>query len=557
MGERLGRVEALVQQGIMPIPPERGAATLLQALRESGPVSRIITGRFGQPPTLTLDEAELPLHRFLERKRVFYPGVELVVDAELSIASDPYLNDHIVQRQRLLPAVVGLEAMAQTAMAVVGSSAPPAFENVALSRPVTVSEKSPTTIRVAALRRGPGVVDVCLRSEETDYQVDHFRAICRFGATVPSIRCDMADRSERREQPLDPQKDLYGRVLFHQGRFCRISNYQRLSARECVAEISESEAELWFGPYLPVEFVLGDPAARDAALHAIQACIPHQRILPTGIDRLQVGQACPRGSRFVHARERLRKGNDFTYDVEIRNRAGELVEIWEGLHLRAVEPLTPPETWPVPLLAPYLERRIEELSNGRAVSVAFDRGPSRAKTKRVQPVERLERSDRAIVRALGVSTRVWRRGDGKPLVANGQSVSAAHAEGFTLAVAGDGRVACDLEALVSRTESAWRDLLGPERFKVASRVSSGQGLDSAATRLWNAFECLKKAGLPADAPLVLDSASADGWVIVRSGSLAIATCILSVRGSKVPLSIAVAFDTISTSSTRYTAEAVT
>src|SRR2546426_7790679 len=28
---------------------------------------------------------------------------------------------------------------------------------------------------------------------------------------------------------------------------------------------------VWFGPYLPSQFVLGDPAARDAALHAIQA----------------------------------------------------------------------------------------------------------------------------------------------------------------------------------------------------------------------------------------------------------------------------------------------
>ena len=75
---------------------------------ERAAAEAVVTGRFGELPTLRLTETELPLQRFLERKRVFYPGVELVVDAELSVNSDPYLNDHVVQKERLLPAVVVL-----------------------------------------------------------------------------------------------------------------------------------------------------------------------------------------------------------------------------------------------------------------------------------------------------------------------------------------------------------------------------------------------------------------------------------------------------------------
>jgi enediyne polyketide synthase len=145
-------------------------------------------------------------------------------------------------------------------------------------------------------------------------------------------------------------------------------------------------------------------------------------------------------------------------------------------------------------------------------------------------------------RALGSTDRIWRRSDGKPVVADGQSVSAAHTDEFTLGVAGDGRIGCDLEPVVPRAEAAWRDLLGPERFKLASRISAGQDLDSAGTRVWNAIECLKKTGFPADAPLVLESVAADGWVMLRSGSLIIATCIVSVRGTKTPLAVAVAFN---------------
>src|SRR5207249_855385 len=129
--------------------------------------------------------------------------------------------------------------------------------------------------------------------------------------------------------------------------------------------------------YLPREFVLGDPAARDAALHAIQACIPHHRILPTGIDRLVVEHAPDRRRgtpiRFVRARETQRNGNSFIYDVELADQHGQLIERWEGLHLRAVEGMAPREAWPEPLLAPYLERRLQELVVGSPITVAFER----------------------------------------------------------------------------------------------------------------------------------------------------------------------------------------
>jgi len=34
------------------------------------------------------------------------------------------------------------------------------------------------------------------------------------------------------------------------------------------------------------------------------------------------------------------------------NRTGAVMESWQGLRLRAMEDLPPPETWPEPLLAP-------------------------------------------------------------------------------------------------------------------------------------------------------------------------------------------------------------
>ena len=125
MGERLGRVDSLILQGIMPIHPDEGVRILLERLRSTQPATAlVVTGRFGEPPTLKSSQPELPLHRFLERRRAYYPGVEVVVDAELSRQTDPYLDDHIVHEERLLPAVLGLEGMAQIPMSSSGFQNP-------------------------------------------------------------------------------------------------------------------------------------------------------------------------------------------------------------------------------------------------------------------------------------------------------------------------------------------------------------------------------------------------------------------------------------------------
>src|SRR5687768_18100858 len=60
-----------------------------------------------------------------------------VVDAELSTTTDPYLDDHVFRGERLLPAVMGMEAMAQVFMALMQTDQPPVFEQVTLDRKST------------------------------------------------------------------------------------------------------------------------------------------------------------------------------------------------------------------------------------------------------------------------------------------------------------------------------------------------------------------------------------------------------------------------------------
>jgi enediyne polyketide synthase len=534
MGQRLGRVEALARQGITPIAPDEGIAILRRLVTEpTDRVTQIVTGRFGDPPTLEVARPELPFLRFLEEPRLFYPGVELVVDLELSEEADPYLADHVFRGERLFPAVMVLEGMVQVAAALTGRSAPIELEGVQFLRPIVVPEGERRTIRIVALARADDRVDVVVRGEATGFQADHMRATVRFAAASSTpLQRELMPNGTVGEVGLVPERDLYGDILFHGGRFRRLAGYRALRATRCLAVVSAGETTGWFGRYMPDRLLLGDPAARDAAIHALQACIPHASVLPIGVERLTIDGGGGPGHRFVAARERERRGNTFIYDLQITDELGQTLERWEGLALQAIETRAPERPWAAPLLGPYLERRVQELIPGANPAIVVTNGGA----------ERRVRSEAAIQSALGMEALVCRRPDGRPdLPAHpGISSSTAHADPLTLAVASRLPVGCDLEMVASRSPAVWRDLLGHERFTLAEVIarSANEDLDTAGTRVWAAMEAEKKAGAAANG-LVFAGSTGDGWVTIAAGTRVCATCAFPVRGMREPLVAAV------------------
>jgi enediyne polyketide synthase len=509
MGERLGTLESLIAQGIAPIPPGTGVALLRELISRPQPaVSIVVASRFGEPATLEVERADLPLLRYLETPRVHVPGVELVVDAEVSADSDPHLADHVFRGEPLFAAVLGMEAMAQAAMALMRTDEIPIFEDVVFQRPVAVPAGRATTIRVAALARGAGTVEVVLRDASTGFAADHFRALCRFGRPAGEGRRPLAPfpaAGTPGRIALDPAGDLYGGVLFHQGRFRRLTGYRALRATECLADISADGSTVWFGHTLPDRLVLGDPGARDAAIHAIQACIPHATLLPTAVERVESHGLAADVPLLLAARERSRNGDEFVYDVELRTPDGRLRESWQGLTLRAVDRIAPPAAWPAALLGPHVERRLQELFPGAGVRVSLGHETPDA-----------EGSPR------------HHRPDGAPDLAG---LSRSRSGGLTLAVTGVGRIGCDLQEVAERSEEVWLGLLGIERARLAALIARerGERYGDAATRVWAAGESLVKAGVPHGAPLTLEGGGEDGWLLLRSGDLRIGTLLAPVR----------------------------
>ena len=333
MAERLGAVASLAQQGMAPISPEQGTSVLASILGQAElPPSLIVASRFQALPELRFEHPEPPLSRFLERTQLFIPGVELIADAKVSHSSDPYLNDHVFERTPLLPAVIGMEAMAQAAKAVSGETGVMIWRDVAFERPIIVPPGESAAIRVYALAELDGTVQVALRAEQSGFEADCFRARIRFEA-APTL-APIPNLPQNAPAPID----LYGTVLFQSGRFQRLLGYTHLTGTSCSAKLKGAvhDRERWFGLYYPPVLRLGDPGLRDAAIHSIQGCIPDRTLIPERVDEIRMFATLNGAELTVQAVERSSCWATFVYDLDLLDSSGRMIEQWRGLTLRAV-----------------------------------------------------------------------------------------------------------------------------------------------------------------------------------------------------------------------------
>ncbi|MFI9005777.1 SDR family NAD(P)-dependent oxidoreductase [Actinosynnema sp. NPDC053489] len=357
MGARLGVLDPLREQGITPVEPAAGAAALLAALADgAAPVTRLVAGRFPSGPTLSVTGPAADPLRFSADVLVRVPGVEAVLAPVLSTAADPYLDDHRVDGVPVLPAVVGLEAAAQAAAAVVGEHPAWEFGDVELPAPVLVNPHEPRALRVAALARDEAdpPVDVVLRDGSDGFTADRVRAVVRPAPPAPPGIAPMTAPPRR-----DGPHPFYGPLLFHSGRLRGLLDYEHLSAFRVRAWVAAG-GQPWFAEHHAPRLLLGDPGVHDAAIHVLLACLPHRKALPVSAERVVVWRH-PVGTVLVTAEERSHDGDDYVYDVWLSDQGGARVARWEGLRLRAFGARSRAGALPAPLVGPLLSRRLSEL----------------------------------------------------------------------------------------------------------------------------------------------------------------------------------------------------
>jgi len=529
MGERLGRVESLAAKNISAITPDSGIAWLERLLRcRETPVRVVVSGRFGHPPTLAPVEQELPVARFLERIREHTPRVELVSDVELSLESDPYLADHVYRGEPILPGVLGLEAFAQVALALASDECLPSFENVRFEHPVVLPTERKRTLRIAALASESsedGAIRLALRTDASGFQLDHMSAEVRLAGRAEPDRAGLVPApAPGVPAALEDAASLYGELFFHRGRFARVLRYHELHFDGCLADIACRE-EPFFGAFQPARLCLGDAGARDAAIHAIQACVPDRDLLPVAVRRISAGRLGGHTSLRLRAIERSRGAGRYEYDLDIAAPDGAILERWEGLVLQEVSGAARRATWPAPLLAPRLEELAAALWPGSRLRAAF------------LPDASTDASARALAAARGAPAQLRRRPDGRPELDGAGAVSASHSAGHTLAVCAELDPACDVEVVVSRREEIWRDMLGANRFDAAQQLASatGESFDASATRVWGALECARKLGLERETPIAFAGPLDGAALRLRVGRLAALSLSARLAGVDRPL----------------------
>ncbi len=289
MGAKLGSVERLAKLGIEPIPVEEGVAHFLELVTRQ-PKTRevIVTGRLGGFDTWRPALPPLPrAHRFVDHVVRLEPGKEIVCRATLDLERDPYVEDHVYEGSRLLPAVFGIEAMAEAVAHVTGRAELPfplRLEGVELERPLVVHPERGLVIEVRAYVEAhePGEPDgrrvrAEVRSERTGFSTAHFSACFVLEADVAT---DLSVEAPPERLPIRPREHLYGSVLFQGPRFQRIEEVFALDAKCCVFAARRNPADQ--------KWLLGDPYFRDALLQSLQLCVAPDQCLPVRIDRWDI-----------------------------------------------------------------------------------------------------------------------------------------------------------------------------------------------------------------------------------------------------------------------------
>ncbi|MEC1417479.1 SDR family NAD(P)-dependent oxidoreductase [Bacillus haynesii] len=518
MGQNLGTVETLRTRGITPIPLDKGIdlfKTLLGDLL-NGKVrgTIVVSGRMGNIPTLSYGSKETPLLRFVEKVHVHYPMIEMLVDVDITDINDPYINDHIFDGNRLLPAVIAIEAMAQVLNALTKKNDLPSFKDLQFRQPILLT-KDVNTIRIAALRVSEDSYKLAIFSSGTNFNVIHFECIGYYHSTSIQVENQLPPfLIQSDKSTLNVKKELYERTLFQKGMFENIQSYYKVSAYELGMYLDNNKEKNWFRDMLPQELLLNDPGVRDAALHGLQASIPQKTVIPVTVKKIE--HYASRQKRLkAYAYQVSQEKDIYEYNLYLYNENNELVEAWSGLKVKEVQTLGSPRNISS-LVASQITRDIREfyeINDFTFLIEQIDQNQS--------PDQRRE----FLLRQLTNNEKLLKRSNGMQHTQS-KNVCFSYCDNLIIGISSEKKISCDIEKIdPSIDHKNWEKILGSQAKFIAYLTSEGWNLTQAATIIWTVIECMQKDGLQSDRPLVIDK-TLSNVVVFRSNSIIIYTQVV-------------------------------
>lgn len=481
-----GVLAALQDSGTRALDSAEAIAVLFRILEAPPSGAVIACGRYGRNIDPYSDWPMLQSHRYLECPRVFYPGIELVADAQLSSDIDRYLQDHAPFGVPVFPLVCALEAMVSAAQCLCTNANLPTITALVIGPAISCGPGQRIVLRTSALVQDDDrSVLAEIRSETTGFEVVHFSARISWAVTVVApwpaffTNCEVSDAEHL----------LYQGICFHGPRFHRLGHVTALSATHCRVRTKVGVRADWYGPLLPQGFSAGDPGLRDAVLHALQLCVPHQVMLPVAAGSIQLGRLDPDAEYIIQARQILSERHRVVFDVQVCNSSGEVVEGWSSLELVQAPASAFPRDRDYPLAPALLQSLV-----ARIATDVLDAQEVCAGVVFVEPGE--PGSTRALERALSREVSVKRDKNGAITLSN-VNVSTSHAADISIALTrNEGPVAIDLQFAPDIEADEWRLMLGEARMQFAMELSKQHAIpvQQAMLAVWTASECLIKLG---------------------------------------------------------------
>ncbi|MBE7169195.1 MAG: SDR family NAD(P)-dependent oxidoreductase [Williamsia sp.] len=372
MGVTLNSVEALRSKGVWPIPVKQGLTILQQMVADAATQGRyLISGRYGDIPTLNYTKKQLPLGRFVSKIRHHVPGVEIVSDVSINLNDDVYLKNHVFKNQYVFPTVMILEGMAQVCSAL--HPAPDAwkFDGLQIHKSIVVPKGGSNIIRFIVTRLSAHEFRAVAQSEDSSFSVNCFETTISFGP-APLFMEEAPAFAQLHALDFNVGKKFYDDLLFHHGPFRRIHSFLKIDALESVAKADSSLNDSWFGAYMPGNALLGDPGLNDAAIHCHQACRPGSSLLPTGAGQIVINNNPVPGPFFIKTRETREEKNTTVIDVCVINAQGEIKQYWKDLTLTQVAGTAFTGRWDPHLLVPFIEYKLMKLAKTRSIRLPLN-----------------------------------------------------------------------------------------------------------------------------------------------------------------------------------------
>jgi enediyne polyketide synthase len=463
MGANLGKIESLANNGIYPITIEYGTEIFLSLLEQKiySPIIPIIS-RLGDVSEFSSIN-ELPFLRFLEKIKVFYPNIELVSECNVSIDSDHYLKDHIINNEIILPAVMMIEGIIQCCSALTGLNFISKITNLEFKQPIIVNKS--TTIRFCCLRK-ENKIHISIRCKDTMFKVDHFNCVVELNSeSIDNIK----DITKVIDQNISVDT-IYNSLLFQKGSFAKIDKFLNLSAYESCSQISTNDSIMYFDRSLPVELLTGDPGSRDSCLHSIQCCVPNVVLLPHSVQSISMMNALYNGKKLAHSIMKYENDDSYCYDLIITDTNYNILEIWNNIVFKKLENKKY-DKWNKDLLCCYIKRNLSKNSN---IKIHFSCNDSKENGY---------------------------RSDGKPNN-YGLYTSRSYTKNLCFIVSDSHEVSCDIECV--STENSHKILNDQFHDLYEALVNtSSEDSNTLVTLVWSVIECIKKAGLSLNQPVTI------------------------------------------------------